>query len=367
MSQGRDIVNLAIVLVTLGVILLVTTSIFGIMADTSGEVESGDRDTLVEPNAGGFVDIYDTDNSFYEERGKEPTVRTSRNLSRRFTGAPDSHLTSDDALTVATDKNWTVHQGVWVNGTATGRNMTVLALGDPDVLLRYDGNRSSAVWRVVYVGVSNTYETTVSAPSPTDATHLFVGRNNETLYLNRNNSANATVSISGASTGETNLTAAKNLDGRLDETRTWDSRLNSSQRQAVIDDPVAPLPGTNRTARIMYDELAVSPVNVFFAGGTATVSNATIADGFNGTTLTRDTLTTNGEYKWRNDGPELKILADSDSADAPAVYVEWRLIADGENPVLNGIASALRLSALLPVLLVLTMVVALLAGIRSKR
>jgi len=366
MGQSRDVVSLAIVFITLGVILLVAVSIFGTIAERSEPNPTGDREKIIQPATGAFVDVYDSENSFYEERGENPTVHDSRGLSRLFTGAPDSYLASDDSLTVASDQNWTAHQGVWVNQSATNRNMTVLALGDPNVLVRYDGNRSSAVWRLVYVGVTSTNETTVSAPSPTDATQLFIGRSSNTLWINRDNSANATITVSDDSTGQTNLTTAKNLDGRLDETRMFDTRLNSSQRQSLVDDPITPLPGTDRTARIMYDERVVSPVNVFFADGDATVSNATIADGFAGSTLTESSLMTTGDYDWRPKGPEFRLRSGSDVAGAPAVYANYTLVAGGENPVLNGIASALQLSAVLPILLIVSMVLTLLAATRRR-
>lgn len=321
--------RVVITAIAISALLLLGFAILSPLADVASDAEdAGARDEAVLLDGTNFV-------SLDSGVGTDEVVRDSRNFSVRFTGAPDSHLSSDADIDLASGNNWTVTSGVAINDSALAAdNMTVLGAGDPDLIVRYH-NRSGqrANYTAYILATSDTFRVNVSADG-TNATrlqHVFVNRSGDNVTIRRNTTLGESVNVTqdtGNFQGSLNASHENNLHGRMDETRVFNSSLNASQRQALINDPVGPLPNATRTARIMYDEGSGATVDIFFTDTQATISNASFAAGYDGQILTEDTGIQSGDYRWLNDGPQLRAVADGEIDGAPVAYVEYNFKGD---------------------------------------
>lgn len=341
---------------TVAVALIIAPTIIGAMADQA--IQSGAneaRDTAVLLNGTTAVTLD-------SGRGTDETVRDSRGYALRFSGADDSYLSSTQPVPIGANDTWTVSQGVWINNSATGANQTLLAAGD-DLILRYLGNKPTQEWQAVYTDPGKTYRVNVSATTPTTASIIQVVRDNSTLAIYRNNSLGESITMNASNeTVGGNITKDSNLDGQLDETRFFNSSLTSADRQALVNDEVGPLPGTDRTARLMYDAGTGSGVRVFFSPASATASNVTWADGFGGQVLSGIS-----DYEWETDGPTVRARAGGEIDGAPVAYVAYEFDGEEEISIVVGVADALSLMAIVPLLLILGAVLTVVGTVQNMR
>lgn len=308
----------------LALIIVVGIAITGAVADvtdTRSDLETRDDTVLLSGTS--WVDVVPDQYG----KGTDQVVRDSRGFALRFTGADDSTLQSDGGFDAAQGSNWTIGTGAWVNASAVdSNNMTALAVGGPDVILRYENASGGAQWSAYVVQQSGTHQVNVSEPDPQNMSYVWVTRAGDDVTIHRynatGNTTGETANVSTAGDVSGSLVASENWHGRLDETRLFNSTLNATQRQQVVDAPVRPLTSADRTGRLMYDAGSGTSVNIYWAGVDATASNVSYADGFDGTELDEDTLLTSGDYKWREDGPELKPLAGGALDSAPVAFVE---------------------------------------------
>lgn len=352
MARGVDVVITAIVISAL--LLLGLGGIIDPLADVAIEQEqAGQQDDTVLLSGTQFVSVTGKDGI-----GTNEVIRDSRNFSMRFTGAPDSELTSDANIDLASGNNWSIHTGVAVDqASLDADNMTVLAAGAPDLILRYHNRTGQrANFSAYWVGTSNTFQVNVSAGG-TDATkfqHVFVNRSGDNVTIRRNTTLGESVNVTqdtGNFDGTLNASDENALDGRLDETRIFNSSLNSSQRQALINDPVAPLTNATRTARIMYDAGSGTSVNIYFASADATATNISYDAGYNGSVLAAGT-----DYEWRTDGPQLRARAGGDIDGAPAAFAVYDL-KTGAVQIAERISQGIVVGGLIVVVLMATVII----------
>lgn len=256
--------------------------------------------------------------------GYDPTVYDSLGNAVELTGASDSYVESTPGTDIASSGTWTVSQWAWVDSAAAGDTMTTVSLNGR-VILSYDGSASQ--WSAWYYEESSrdSYRVNVSAPNQPSAWTNIIARSNGTHFtIYRDNTRGETVELAGSSIVAAPVESG-NWHGRLDETRTFDRALNDSDRQTLVDGPVGPLPGTDRTARAMYDEADESTQHLFFTGTSLELHNAGFASGLSGSELEGpgNWLGTQ-DYDWDDDEPQLRPLSGGEIDGAPVAYVDYR-------------------------------------------
>lgn len=299
------------------------------------------------------------------QAGENETVVTSRGYAVNLTGAPDSHVQSTADVPVGSGGNWTVSVWAWADSDASATNRTVLSVNGR-VVITY--NETASEWRAWHFddGSTNSHVVSVAAPNqPGTWANLMVRRSGDDLTIYRNNTAGGTATISSSNIAPAPVNAST-WDGRLEELRLFNESLDSGERQAVVDDPVAPRPGYARTARAMFDEPYASEQLLLFTDAAMSQSNVTFSAGFPGRELTAGRAGLGqGDYAWDTTGPQLQLLDDGSAADAPVVYVDY---THWEFGALHGFTAAFSqsviLAGLLPVLVIVGYIVYTLNGTR---
>lgn len=303
-------------LVVLSVVLLLGLALVGGIA--TGMDETGppvNKTGGPDPMVGEAVSFEDTGHA---ARILEVfTVNDSQGNAVKFTGADDSFLSTDSGVDISKDTTWTVSQGT-INISNTSKTQILLTIGDPELVLLYVDNGSNDNFSAVYLGTSDSWQVNVSVGGdPHQKQFVQVTRNRSNLTIFHNGTSESTnLSQEGNSM---DISTVGNCECTLDETRADDDVLNGSQRQFLRDNPVAPLDGTNRTVRIMYDEGSGTSTAVFFTSTQATLSNISWVSGFEGHVLTEGT-----DYRIDSDDGTITALSGGAIDDAPVVWIEYR-------------------------------------------
>lgn len=314
-----DLPGLLLTIVIVAAIAMVANGVLLQLDDTTSGIQE-DREEAIGLDGSDLITIDDG-------AGTDETVRDSRGLALNFDGTNKSYVKSDTTVGIASDKNWTVAQPV-LTVDNTSYTQTFLAVGDPNLLLQYVNNSTGTdQWSAVYITSTDSYRINVSAPEPASngSAHVVVTRNQSNLTIYRNATQGESVNISSENALSGDLTDDSNCNCTLDETRTFDDVLNSSQRKELRDSPVMPLTGTNRTARLMYDEGNLTDTEVFIFHSAASGKrgpNTTYVDGFEGHELTPDdALIGQADYAWDTTGPKIRPV--NEYVGAPVFYVEY--------------------------------------------
>lgn len=354
MSEG--IIRSVILALVISVVLLAGIAIVDPLSDTVDTVEV-ENDSVGLGDAGETIEL--------EEFGSagDETVRNSLGNALVFTGADDSYLSADDEVGLNLSANWTISQGAWVDAGATGEEMTLLTLGNGDLHLRYAQDGATSVWQVwIYLPPDDTYVANVTATDVTNASVIQVRRSGDSLTIWENNSAGDTVDLSASNEAPVNLSAASNFDGRLDETRIYQSALDSSDRQALVDSTIEPV-DPEPIARIMYDEMDGSTVAIYFASTDASASNVSLGSGFAGAIMDSSGLLSSGDYEWRTNTPALTVVEDARLDGHPNAWVSYDW--DRSGGVVTGLANAISFASLLPILLIVGAIMTIVLALRK--
>lgn len=345
-----------------GILMVVIATVGITVVDAIDGVNdnSVNQDDAVLLDGTNYVDVNQ------DGQGSNPTVKDSRGHALAFTGADDSYVELNSDANFYTDDNWTVMQGVWIDPSATTNNMTVLALGDPtDVLLRYSNTSGTANFSAVIMDPGDTYIANVTVSDPTDPHLIYITRedNNVSIYANTTKGESVDTSVSGDI--NVDLVNDTNLNGRLDETRTFDDVLNDSQRSALVGDSVQPLKNATRTTRIMYDAGSGTAVSVYWSPVSATASNVSYADGFPGHVLDRAGMIADNDYRWKNTGPKIKPSEGGRIDGAPVAFVEYKFI-DQLSGFIHGFSSFASIVQATMVVLMTTVLLGAIMKIRAQ-
>lgn len=339
-------------------ILLVSVTLAGIaIGDSLAGVDDNEgavvrQSSTVLLNGNEFVDVTSEVGS-----GTNETVRDSRGRAIQFTGANDSHLQSQSSMNLSSGENWTVHVGVWVNESAIDQTMMVVALGDPDVILRYVNESGSSNFSVVYMTSSESFIANVTEPDPTNASQIFINKSVDTVTIRRNDTVGESVDVNGSDTFTGDITSDENFHGQMDELRVFASDISDSDKSSLRSDPVTPLKGTSRTARLMFDEDDPTEVNIYWATTDADVSNVSYTTGFSGHVLTEDTLLTSNDYDWRENGPRIKPSAGGRLDGAPVAFADYDF-SNNMASIMDGLSSMVGLVELLLVVIMAVVLIA---------
>lgn len=169
--------------------------------------------------------------------------------------------TTGRAATLSADADVQISGGIGVDGDVwswstyaklddTTRDQVIWSVRQ-NWVLAYNGTNSNWVLWYYNSTSTNSYRTSVDA-SPSGLTNVQVERDNSTVTLYNATDANSSFTITPTTDSSATVPAYGSLDGTLEETRTWGRTLSSSERQALRDTPVEPLPG-DRRARLMFD------------------------------------------------------------------------------------------------------------------
>lgn len=317
MSPDNNLPDVLITLIIVGVILFV-----GIAAvSTTIEGSDASKSRVSQP---ALLDGT-TPTVIGDTTGIDEKVYNSLGNAVELTGANDSYYQSTASIGAINDSTWTVSTFAQVDAAATNNTMTALSLGG-DLILYYNGTTSN--WTAWFYddGPRTTHSVTVNAPAPTSTLqHLIVERDGDTLTIYRNNTAGESANLSQATPAAPPNTT--NWDGTLEEMRSFDTALNASQRTQLRDNPIAPLPNTDRTARIMYDEPDSNTQLLFFTSGQIQLYNASIVDGFAGERMEGESFSNNlagaTDYRWDVDGPTIRAVDGGSLDGAPVAYTEY--------------------------------------------
>jgi len=299
-----------VIVLTIGIILLSATAVFGAF-DTS----TGDQVSAVD-RTGGVVPLDGTEwATIADNNGENETVMETRGNAVQLNGAPDSEVRSDADLSLATDGNWTVC--TWARARDTTAEMDVLS-ANGRIVLGYNGTATE--WTLWYYDDASTssWQLNASATTPGQGFYqLCAWQSNDELrfYINATR-RDRVANVSKANIREAPVNTS-NWNGTVEETRVFDDALDASQRNATVSDPTAALPSANRSARVMYDAGSGSRVYVWFNGTDATLSNGSWVSGFD-----RVTVPESG-YEWRRDGPEIRATSGSILDGAPVAWVDY--------------------------------------------
>lgn len=323
----------AIALVVFSVTLLLGLTITGSVAEGLDDTKDPFNTTSSpDPETGTAVSFEDTSGSATILEVFQ--VRDTTNTSINLTGADDSFMESQAAFEVSTDDTWSVCTWASVAPGAESDNMTAIS-ANGRVLIQYDGSTSN--WSIWHFddGSSQSWRANVSAPNqPGNFSHICGIHNGTHLTAFRNTTEGDSVSTeTNDSIADVNVDSG-NWNGRIDETRLFDQALNSSQRSALHDYGVRPLPNATRTARITYDEGSGSTTEIYFADTRADLSNITWDDGLTGSVLEEGT-----DYEMSTSAGTITALSGGLIDGAPVVWIDYRY--EPRNAVGN-VAEAIR-------------------------
>lgn len=275
-------------------------------------------------------------------------VVDSTGYAIELTGASDSYVQSNEPVTFAEDGTFSACTFAQVDSGAGSDSMTALSLNGR-VLIQYNGSEGN--WSAWYYdeGDRDSYRVNVSAPNqPGNLTHVCAIANATHFSIYRNNTIGESDPLTSSSIEDADLNTT-NWDGVLEETRVDDDPLDSSQRQQLIDSPVAPITSSNRTARLMYDEGAGSSTEIFVAGTSATVNNGQWVSGHPGHTLTDGV-----DYQTRLGLEQIRTLSGGQVAGAPVIWASYELKAVLIPPEITALVdSAWVLASVLSIILVI--------------
>lgn len=344
-------------------VLIISISIlFGLMiADDlvhSVDTEGGSvvRDAgLLKDNG-----VYTTLN---DGRGDGQTVYKTTGFAVNTTGADDSFIESDTSINLSSDDNWTVSAWAFVD-SGSASNMSALSVNGR-VIITF--NQTEGNWSAWYYddGSTNSHEVNVSTSGSETGnfTNIIVWSNSTHLQIYRNNTLGDTKNISTDNISPAPVNST-NWDGRLEEIRTFDRALDSSNRSTVVDTPVEQLPDADPTARIMFDQPNESTQLLLYTDADVTQSNVTFSSGFAEQIMDEgDFSVTGADYKWDVVGPKLAPVGGGELDGAPVAYATYDFGAQGLRDAVIDYGRAMELAANIAILLVVGLIIVRLRGL----
>jgi hypothetical protein len=243
------------------------------------------------------------------------------------------------------DGNWTFATYAAVDNSSQSSTLWSI---DDNYVVGYLPNNGGQYFLWYYNASStNSYATTIAAGSPGSLSTVMVERDGDTLTLFNESDASTTITVNPSSETSAALPASDNLDGRLDETRTWDRPLTATERSNYRSDGIQPVAVGNRSARLLFDTTGNS-VAVEFRGASGELRGAaTRGSGLAGTTLAEGT-----DYAIKRVGGEDAVVpvAGGDLENQPRLVVDTPL-GEFEKAAL-ALGSAFALAGLLVVVVV---------------
>lgn len=358
MDQG-DLGGAVLTIVIIIIILLVATSMFSQLSQTQpGTDESVTREAALLDGT-----------SFTTLRsgiGRGETAYETTGYGVNLTGASDSYVRAKSNFEIAEDQTWTVSAWGYVE-QGSGSDDMGLVSADGRVTISYNGSASQ--WEAWYYdeGARNSYQVNVSASGNEvgNYTNVMVRANGTHFTIYRNNTQGEIVNITLSSITDAPVNAT-NWNGRIEEIRTFDDALTSSERSSLVSSPAEELPAPNVTARAMFDQPDRSTQLLLYTGTSLDQSNASFSQGFAEQIMSAQGVLGGGDYEWDNNGPKIRALSGGDLDGAPVVYASYEY--DGDTSfMVDAWNDTVGLAALLPILILLGVIWFYFGAIRTGR
>lgn len=306
----------AIALVVLSIMLLLGMQLVGQTAGNLGET-GGVTNESASPNpvTGSAVSFEDTSGA--SEVSQVYQVNDSTGYAIRLTGYSDSYYESQQDVDLSADETWSVTTWARVNDSVSSENMTAVS-ANGRAMIQYNGSSDQWIGWYYDDGTLNSYRLTTSAPDQPNNLTLITFTHNQThlkLYRNTTLAATQNVSVSAIEDPEINAT---NWDGTLEETRVFDDATNDSEQSELYNNPVAPRPDRNRTARLMFDEGSGSTTAIYFTGTRADIYNFSWVHGHDGNILNEGT-----DYELSESDGTITALGGGKIDGAPVVWIDY--------------------------------------------
>lgn len=343
---------------TIAIVLLLGGAMVEDFSGTGDGLRENANQTVLLDDTGTYTQIESV-------AGYNEVVRNSRGLAVNLTGSDDSYVQTTNSLDIASSENFSVSVWAQVDNGSESKTMTAASLNGR-VVIAYNGSQGN--WTAWYYdeGDRTSYRANVSAPDqPQNLTNIQVVFNTTDMRIWRNNTSGEVQDITiDQHAAQPNGT---NWDGRLDELRTFNSTLNASDRGDVYNKPIFAQPGTDRTARVMFDEPNKDTQSVFFAPGVRMdVNNGTFSQGLPGQKAevknVQNDLAGESDYVWDTDGPRIKPLFGGELDGAPVAYITYEretALSEMQDSWISYVAVA----SLLPLVLVLGVILNRVRGI----
>jgi hypothetical protein len=243
--------------------------------------------------------------------------------------------------------------------------MTAIS-ADGRVLVTYNGSQSQ--WQAWHynegAAPSHIVNVSTSGNEVGNFTNIIVWSNQTHLSIYRNGTQGQIKNIT-----TDNITSApvdaQNWDGRLEEVRTFDRALDSTNRTAIVNNPVEQQPNFSTTSRIMFDQPDKSTQLILYADADLQQSNVSFSAGFAEQVMQPKTLSNDlagtTDYNWQTDGPRLAPTAGGELDGAPVAYASYDYNT-ALSKLVTGWGDFMTIAALIPIIAIGLVFVAKLRG-----
>lgn len=303
MTKSRNLLGTIIVLI---VVVSLLPSFVGL--------QLVDGSAAVNGSSGNYTII----NSEIDNIPADVTVKATRGNALDFDGNETIASAAPENLTQG---SWTVCAAAELSHDANSNaTYDIFAYDNASLLLQYDAGQ----WSAYYDNGSADAKATINAVSPKSGFTPVCARYNasaDDLVIVRNGTVSGADSL-------TTTTDSRNLSsdwrGRIDEVRTFADPLEQEDLNTYAQDPIKPLPGTNRTARFMFDEGSGSTTAVYFANESEEVQGADWTSGVSGQPMRNEE-----DYELSGDPLSIRYNASGYLNGAPVVYISWEWKSGG--------------------------------------
>jgi hypothetical protein len=259
--------------VTLAVGLVILSQIVGV-----GVAGLGSVDGSIRVGGDGVVVLQNNDD-----------VSSVRDSTGRAADLSGGHVAISGGLGVRddSDRRWTFATYSSVDDST--RASTLWSFGKSYVIAYTPGNGGEYVAWYYNASTTNSYSVSVSADSPGSVSPLLLERDGTTLTLYNESGSSSSVTITPGADSSAALPTSNNLEGKLEETRTWKRPLSASERQTYRSDGIEPVAVGNRSARLLFDRTG-DDVAIEFRNAEGDLEGAASrGDGLVGSTMARGT------------------------------------------------------------------------------
>ena len=348
MASSRTVISAIVV----GAILLVGFAVFGAIATTTSGGERIEYDAATLDGVGSW-------SAFNDGQGTDQTVWKTTGYAVNLTGSDDSYVESDTSYEISSDDTWTVSAWGYVDNESWNDTMALVS-ADGRVIITYNG--SAGNWSVWYYddGSRDSYQVNVSTSGNEvgNLTNVMAWSNETHLAVYRNNTRGEIKNITTNSVADAPVNAT-NWDGRLEEVRTFDDALNSSERSDVVDQPTEPH-AYNVTSRIMMDQPNRATQLVLYTDARMIQSNVSFSAGFPADVMQQKSpsndLAGDTDYEWDKLGPQIKPTAGGELEGAPVAYASYDFSMSGVLTLITYLSQALLLGGVVVIVLFAGMV-----------
>lgn len=211
------------------------------------------------------------------------------------------------------------HWSTYARVQNTSRDQVVWSVRD-DWLLAYDGDQPAWVLWHYNASSTNSYRLSVPAADASSLTNVQASRNGTAVTLYNSSGTSASLTLTPETDTSASAPVGGELVGALEETRTWDRELTGSERQALRNEPLAPIGVGDRDARLMFDQEGRDVAVDLRSASGEIVGDPGFFGGLRGNGLPGERLQRGADYQLQNGGIEL--LQNGTVYNAPRIAIE---------------------------------------------